>query len=247
MNGFSASAFPCPPQRLRRIIVAAALLSGVGLIPALAFTPTEKGPLIRARILVVGSQGEFALDTGFYVAAGIGLLLGILGWGDQIRNLRQSTREQVDQFLSKHNIRWTDLSAVLKAPTTPRDHLARAQALLRVVGSESLRNEQGVAITKGLEELYDLKTELERHHSLRYWLMVALCGEMLLAGFHGLAVGDDALRVFETAYTLLLVTLVTATFGLTIWLGIREARFRRVLEEIEDLLRRSDDSAAAKV
>jgi hypothetical protein len=201
-----------------------------------------------------------AVDSEFYLAGALGLLLAMLGWADQIRGTQERTRQLEKELLEEYGFRWTDLRHLVRpSEGTPRPE-QRLAALLRVLKAGKLKDSLDVGLLRQLETLNGIRARLERRYDFRFWLVFATSVEMFVAGVSlmltnnvnpSVSIPLHPLRTVVWNIPLIelsglgCVALIGSVLYQTWRLNRGEETLRRVIGDVDDQLRQAKDTHSA--
>jgi hypothetical protein len=180
------------------------------------------------------------MDAEFLFAGGLAFLLALLGWSDQIRGAQEQTREQERAFLNAYQVSWADVRPLIR-PSEQHSPEKQLAALLRILGSSILRQDEGADLLTKFQGLDDCRSRLEERLAIRYWLIFSTATTMLTGGLLLTLPADDSLNAAGEPLSIgalfVWLALVAVILIYTILIARDEVTFRHELGSIEDYFR----------
>ena len=174
-----------------------------------------------------------SLDAAFYLGGGMAILLALVGWADQIKGLNRSARDREMELVETYGVKWGDLQVVIR-PKACEDPLKRVVKLMHLFPA-GLGDNVGTRLLSRFLTLETLRKRLELHYAIRYWVLLTLSAQMLVAGFHS---ATNLLELtWQKLYFFLSAGLTAGILLLTFELGRRDSDLQNALNSIEDDLR----------
>ncbi len=107
----------------------------------------------------------------FLIGAGLALLLALLAWSDQIRNLRRETLELEKDFSQNRHLDLRRIRTIIRTELSPGK---RITALNNLVKDSQLKLTEDIDIIEQLSALDSHRHRLENLCKTKYWLVVIL-------------------------------------------------------------------------
>jgi hypothetical protein len=181
--------------------------------------------------------GAISMDSEFLLTAGFALLLLLVGWSDQLRELRSSTRDVERQFLKRIRGQTDQFRKLFNKNKTTLE-AERLEASLVILGKALKADSHGNNLYSVIE-LSKRMQILDALYSLRFWTMLGLATELLLGGIVLACMestkGNPFIHRAECWASWLAVLGILLVLVTTVIIGIREKGFRRMVQTAWDL------------
>ena len=182
---------------------------------------------------------SFSQLTLFLFGSGVGLLIALLAWSDQIRGIDKDIRELEQRFVGDTGIEKQDYLRIVK-PETPDD---RGRALTQVVNAGKIRTKDIAVVLTILTKWHKQWSRIEGLSALKYRSAIALTLVLFLGGVASLFT-TPAQRVqilsIDCSVEMLLLVLPAMLIGLLliiiIWIAERENGLRSLLKSISEMV-----------
>lgn len=184
-----------------------------------------------------------SVDSEFFLAGGLALLLALLGWGDQIRSVREETRDSEKALADSQTDNWKDVRPLLR-PTALDTEESQLSAIIRLLKKGEFRNDSQTRLFTAFTTLNSYRSSLEELLTTRYWLLFSTSVQMTTAGiFLCLPMGilpDKAYIGLHQLNCILTVVLLLLIFAYTFAIAKKEPQFREQIILVDNLLQSGD-------
>jgi hypothetical protein len=142
------------------------------------------------------------MDIGGYLfGSGFGLLIVLLGWGDQLTTKNQETKDLQEQFRKKARLHKEDLQGMIA------DGGATEQSFSAMVDFLFSKEEKHLELFEKLKGIKKDLVALDKRYNRRYWLLTSLSLTLFTTGIISLLISADY-KFWLLAPSLLLIALV---------------------------------------
>jgi len=125
----------------------------------------------------------------FLIGAGVALLLALLAWSDQIKNLHNETLDLEKDFSENRKLRLRKIRTITRAESSVSKRITAINNLLQ---NSELKEKEDVQIIERLIALDSDRFKLERQYKIKYHLVIILTYLFLIAGIVNYFIDDTS-------------------------------------------------------
>jgi len=107
----------------------------------------------------------------FLIGTGIALLLAIIAWSDQIRNLHKDTVEAEKYLFENRKLNWKYIRLLIRKKGTPEEILDAINIILKDKSDSEIKD---IRLIYTFNELDNKRKRLERLYNKKYYLVFIL-------------------------------------------------------------------------
>lgn len=205
------------------------------------------------------------METDLFLAGALAFLIAMLGWSDQIRGTQEKTRLLEKELLTKYQFDWAVLRPLIR-PDDSDGPAQRLRAVIRLLGAGALQHGDEVKLLRELEAANETRERMEAQYSFRFWLVYATCAEMFVAGFVAEYANSNIVfpvpqpffwvisswnyvrcdaqwvDLLSVVWAIFIIAMLMSTF----LINRDENRLRKIISNVDDLLRQSRQIAREK-
>lgn len=115
----------------------------------------------------------------FLIGAGLALLLALLAWSDQIKNLHKETLDLEKEFSQNRSLPLRKIRKIIRSESRPAQRISAINNLLK---NSEIKEKKDIEIINSLINLDPDRLNLEKLNKRKYRLVIALTYLFIISG-----------------------------------------------------------------